>query len=91
MLCTLPLHDAWQVLSNPDLRARYDRDGSAGLDSVNIMDAGEFFNMLFGSDLFEHLVGELTIAAAARYDHRCVASRALSSLIWLLWHLTEVT
>jgi hypothetical protein len=30
------------------------------------MDSSDFFAMLFGSDLFEHLVGELAIAAAAR-------------------------
>ncbi len=54
-----------QVLSNPELRERYDHHGSEGLD-VNFMDGGEFFNMLFGSDLFEHLVGELAIAQAAR-------------------------
>jgi hypothetical protein len=30
------------------------------------MDGSAFFNMLFGSDQFEHLVGELFIAIAAR-------------------------
>ena len=30
------------------------------------MDGAEFFTALFGSDRFEHLVGELMIAAAAR-------------------------
>lgn len=54
-----------QVLCNADLRAKYDEHGSKGLD-VNFMDGGEFFNMLFGNDLFEHLVGELMMAAAAR-------------------------
>ncbi|KAL6754017.1 molecular chaperone [Haematococcus lacustris] len=59
------LGEAYQVLCNPELRARYDEHGAEGLD-VNFMDGGEFFNMLFGSDLFEHLVGELIIATAAR-------------------------
>ncbi|MEW5319507.1 MAG: hypothetical protein WDW38_010652 [Sanguina aurantia] len=59
------LGEAYQVLCNADLRAKYDEHGSKGLD-VNFMDGGEFFNMLFGNDLFEHLVGELMMAAAAR-------------------------
>ena len=31
------------------------------------MDGAEFFNMLFGSEQFEHLIGELVIATAARW------------------------
>ena len=54
-----------QVLGNTELRERYDAHGAQGLD-VNFMDASEFFTMLFGSDKFEHLLGELMIAAAAR-------------------------
>ena len=54
-----------QVLGNAELRERYDQHGSQALD-VNFMDASEFFMMLFGSDKFEHLLGELMIAAAAR-------------------------
>ncbi|KAG2438479.1 hypothetical protein HXX76_005032 [Chlamydomonas incerta] len=59
------LGEAYQVLGNEELRARYDSHGAAGLD-VNFMEGGAFFNMLFGSDQFEHLVGELFIACAAR-------------------------
>lgn len=59
------LGEAYQVLSDSDLRARYDAHGLEGLD-VNFMDSAEFFNMLFGSECFEHLVGELMIATAAR-------------------------
>lgn len=44
------------MLCNPELRRRYDAHGSEGLD-VNFMDSGEFFNALFGSDKFDHLVG----------------------------------
>lgn len=58
---------AAQVLGNEELRARYDSHGAAGLD-VNFMEGGAFFNMLFGSDQFEHLVGELFIACAARWE-----------------------
>ena len=38
-----------QVLSNPDLRERYDKHGEQALD-VDFMDSAEFFTMLFGSD-----------------------------------------
>lgn len=55
-----------QVLGNAELRAKYDAHGAEGLD-VNFMDSAEFFAALFGSDRFEHLVGELMIAAAARH------------------------
>lgn len=59
------LGEAYQVLGNDELRARYDEHGSEGLD-VNFMEGGEFFSMLFGSDSFEHLIGELLIANAAK-------------------------
>ncbi|GLC44692.1 hypothetical protein PLESTB_000973900 [Pleodorina starrii] len=59
------LGEAYQVLGNDEIRKRYDANGAEGLD-VNFMDGGSFFNMLFGSDQFEHLVGELFIAMAAR-------------------------
>jgi hypothetical protein len=52
-----------QVLSNPELRAKYDKYGSAGLD-VEFADASMIFGMLFGSELFEPIVGEFLIAAA---------------------------
>lgn len=57
-----------QVLSNADLRAKYDQHGVEGLD-VNFMDSGEFFSMLFGSDRFEHLLGELSLAQLTRYAY----------------------
>jgi DnaJ-class molecular chaperone len=54
---------ALQVLSNPELRAKYDKYGSSGLD-VEFADASMIFGMLFGSELFEPIVGEFLIAAA---------------------------
>ncbi|KAL4451590.1 hypothetical protein ABPG75_007252 [Micractinium tetrahymenae] len=60
------LGEAYQVLGNAELRKRYDEHGTEGLD-VNFVDGAEFFTALFGSDRFEHLVGELMLAAAARH------------------------
>ena len=42
-----------QVLSNPELRERYDKHGEQALD-VDFMDSAEFFTMLFGSDRYAH-------------------------------------
>lgn len=79
-----------QVLGNPELRERYDRHGTEGLD-VAFMDSADLFVMLFGSDRFEHLIGELTIAAQARSGHdmaqaqqrRVQVRHHLRSLDWL--------
>lgn len=47
----------------------------------------EFFTALFGSERFEHLVGELMIAAAARVGGDIGASqlRKLQVLASMLW------
>ena len=44
-----------QVLSNPELRQRYDQHGAEGVSDVNLADSAEFFGALFGSTQFEHL------------------------------------
>lgn len=59
------LSQAYQILGNDELRRRYDSHGLGGVD-VNFIDGAEFFAALFGSDRFEHLVGELMLATAAR-------------------------
>jgi hypothetical protein len=52
-------------LASPELRKQYDAHGSEGLDA-NLVNGALFFTCLFGSDRFEHLIGELLIAVAAR-------------------------
>ena len=59
------LSHAYQILSNDELRARYDAHGVDGLD-VNFIDGAELFSALFGSDKFAHLIGELKIATAVK-------------------------
>lgn len=53
------------MLASPELRKQYDAHGVEGLDA-NLVDGALFFTCLFGSDRFEHLIGELMIAVAAR-------------------------
>ncbi len=57
------LGEAYQVLSNEDARAKYDAKGLDGLKDTQLMDASTMYAMLFGSEQFEDLIGELQIAA----------------------------
>lgn len=61
------LGEAYQVLSNEQTRALYDQGGMQGLQDNNFesMDASQLFDMLFGSDQFEFLIGELQLASLA--------------------------
>eukprot|EP00873_Tetraselmis_striata_P033314 jgi/Tetstr1/453578/TSEL_040546.t1 len=59
------LGEAYQVLSSPALRARYDQGGTDSVDA-NFVDPSLFFSMLFGNEKFEFLVGELMITSLAR-------------------------
>ena len=78
---------AYQVLQDPELRKRYDTQGAAGVRDVPILDATAFFNMLFGSDYFNHLIGRLELATAAaagfglsRVEMRTLQRRRVSRL-----------
>lgn len=53
-----------QVLGNAELRKRYDAKGKAGVAQDGFMEGNEFFSMLFGSEQFDGLIGELIIASA---------------------------
>jgi len=54
--------EAYQVLSNDDLRAQYDRAGKEALGGHQFLDATTFFAILFGSEQFEVFIGELQLA-----------------------------
>eukprot|EP00041_Stephanoeca_diplocostata_P034424 m.1173100 g.1173100 ORF g.1173100 m.1173100 type:complete len:548 (-) comp24520_c0_seq5:3009-4652(-) len=60
------LSQAYQVLSDPKLRQQYDLQGEQGVNDSNMMDSTVLFNMLFGSDQFSHLVGELYFTMTMR-------------------------
>lgn len=54
---------AYQVLSEPQLRKKYDRDGKEGIqEGQHQMDPSMFFSLLFGSERFLPWIGELHLA-----------------------------
>jgi hypothetical protein len=55
--------EAYQVLSDERLRFQYDQGGKTGVEGVATMDSGAMFAMIFGSEKFEPLVGELELAS----------------------------
>jgi len=55
--------EAYQVLSNEDARARYDANGTEGLEGGEFMDPATFYVLIFGSEQFEDFVGELQLAS----------------------------
>ncbi|CAN8074868.1 unnamed protein product [Agarophyton chilense] len=61
------LAEAYRVLSDAESRAVYDRYGDRGLvkNSVNNIDPSTLFAMVFGSDQFVSLIGELQLASLA--------------------------
>jgi len=57
------LADAYQVLSDPESRRKYNREGKAGIQEPSFKpDAALFFSLLFGSERFEPWIGELHLA-----------------------------
>jgi len=57
--------EAYQVLSDPELRKKYDSRGKDGLGDIPVVDASAFFAALFGSDQMEMFVGKLQMAVMA--------------------------
>eukprot|EP00929_Paragymnodinium_shiwhaense_P108875 TRINITY_DN75225_c0_g1_i1.p1 TRINITY_DN75225_c0_g1~~TRINITY_DN75225_c0_g1_i1.p1 ORF type:complete len:958 (-),score=220.14 TRINITY_DN75225_c0_g1_i1:219-3092(-) len=59
------LAHAYQVLSDPALREKYDKSGKSAVDeNVTSIDASLFFGLLFGSEQFEAYVGKMYLATA---------------------------
>lgn len=54
--------EAYQILSNKDSRALYDKYGKEkAMPDSGFEDPSEFFSMIFGGDAFVDLIGELTL------------------------------
>ena len=54
--------EAYQVLSNDDLRKRYDKFGrEEAVPGGGFEDPAEFFGMIFGGEAFMDLIGELSL------------------------------
>jgi len=62
------LAEAYQVLSDPDLRSKYDEGGEAGLEGSQLskIDPSAFFGLLFGCEEFAPWIGELELAMQAK-------------------------
>ena len=79
------LGQAYQVLSDARMRARYDARGEEGLGDMSegLVDAAVLYAMIFGSDKFEPLVGTLALAAEAR--HCGPSARLLLARLFPWW------
>ncbi|KAI7534647.1 hypothetical protein KC316_g16484, partial [Hortaea werneckii] len=54
--------EAYQVLSNPDLRKQYDQYGKEGAKpDTGFEDPSEFFTMIFGGEAFTDWIGEISM------------------------------
>eukprot|EP00123_Amoebidium_parasiticum_P015415 comp22960_c0_seq1/m.36452 comp22960_c0_seq1/g.36452 ORF comp22960_c0_seq1/g.36452 comp22960_c0_seq1/m.36452 type:complete len:542 (-) comp22960_c0_seq1:263-1888(-) len=59
----LKVGQAYQVLCDPALRARYDEYGQKGVEDEQFLDPRTIFELSFGPDQFSHLIGKLSVTA----------------------------
>lgn len=55
--------EAYQVLFDPVTRKQYDLGGAGAMEEEDFMDAGDFFNLMFGGGKFELYIGQLTMTS----------------------------
>lgn len=60
------ISEAYQVLSDPKLRAKYDATGS--VDGIDFEDAAAVFTQLFGSPKFDVYIGRLRLASMILFE-----------------------
>jgi curved DNA-binding protein CbpA len=71
--------EAYQVLSDEKLRANYDREGKQGVEGAPKVDAASMYAMIFGSEKFEPIIGELQIATQMQEDNSQLSSTRFES------------
>jgi DnaJ-domain-containing protein 1 len=87
--------EAYQVLSNDELRVKYDRSGKEALGAQTFLDSTTFFAILFGSEQFEALVGELQLAMlfameASEVSEKQLAARQRRREVLCAVHLSQM-
>lgn len=78
---------AYQILSDETLRANYDAGGKDGVEDAPKVDSATLFAMIFGSEKFVPLVGELKMAAQVSLLQRDVLG---SCAVVRLSHVLQV-
>jgi len=64
----------YQVLSDPEMRRKYDKEGKTGVEEKAMtMDPAAFFSLLFGSERFVPWTGELHVAMQADHFNKALA------------------
>jgi curved DNA-binding protein CbpA len=53
------LGNAYQILSNPQLRLAYDQNGKDGVDQGSLLESAHLFEILFGSQVCNHIILEI--------------------------------
>jgi curved DNA-binding protein CbpA len=80
----LELHNAYQTLSDDDKRAAYDESGARDDDTTWNFNVDVFFAILFGSQLVDQYIGQLTVATFLGQMINLYRSGVFTPETWLL-------
>jgi len=58
---------AYQVLADPKLRHAYDTKGKSAIEGQHSLEASTIYTLVFGSEDFEHIIGELQLATKVKF------------------------